>query len=86
MTPLGLRAPRIQDANGFANLVRQAFSQRRKMLRNTLAPYDLVLPMRDFGLDPSARAETIAPELYVDYANALAQLTPKVTAEPSTSH
>jgi 16S rRNA (adenine1518-N6/adenine1519-N6)-dimethyltransferase len=85
ITPLGLRAPRIQDVNGFTDLVRQAFSQRRKMLRNTLAPYELVLPMRDYGLDPSARAETIAPERYVDYANALAQLAPEVTAEPSTS-
>lgn len=71
MVPLATQAIAIKDEGVFGQVVRQAFSQRRKMLRNTLAEYDMQLPMRDVGLDPSARAETIAPDLYVRYANAL---------------
>lgn len=73
MVPLGKQAATILDRDGFAKLVRHAFSQRRKMLRNTLAEFDRVVPMSAYGLDPSARAETIAPDSYVAYANALSR-------------
>jgi 16S rRNA (adenine1518-N6/adenine1519-N6)-dimethyltransferase len=71
MVPLERGAFVIRDQRCFALLVRQAFSQRRKMLRNTLGEFDALVPMREFGLEPSARAESISPALYVDYANAL---------------
>jgi 16S rRNA (adenine1518-N6/adenine1519-N6)-dimethyltransferase len=56
----------------FAALVAQAFSTRRKMLRNTLAEFNLRVPMDTCGIDGAARAEDLAPGLYVAYANALA--------------
>jgi 16S rRNA (adenine1518-N6/adenine1519-N6)-dimethyltransferase len=63
----------VLDRVGFGRLVAQAFSQRRKMLRNTLARYDQFLPMSDYGLSPTVRAEDVSPETYVSYANALAR-------------
>ncbi len=64
----------IIDSELFANLVAQAFSMRRKMLRNTLAAYAARLPLIEVGIDATARAEDLAPTDYVRYANRLAQL------------
>jgi len=77
----------LVDPAGFSRLVAQAFSQRRKMLRNTLAVYDQLLPMSAYGLAPTVRAEDISPESYVAYANALARHVPDAarTPPPSTS-
>jgi len=65
-------ADRIDDRRGFDELLRRAFSLRRKQLANSLAP---LLPPRDIralGIDPKARPETLAPEQFVALANASA--------------
>jgi 16S rRNA (adenine1518-N6/adenine1519-N6)-dimethyltransferase len=59
------------DAARFAVLVAAAFSQRRKMLRNTLkGSVDEALFAR-LGIAPTARAETLSVADYVRLANAV---------------
>lgn len=57
----------------FAALVTQAFSQRRKMLRGTLAPLLPPGALEAAGIPPTARAEEVAVETYINLANTLAQ-------------
>ena len=56
-------------------LVRQAFSQRRKTLRNALKGLLSEQSIRATGTDPAARPETIGVEQYVALANQLATET-----------
>ncbi len=63
------REPAEQDEALFARITTAAFSQRRKMLRNTLRN---ILEAADFealGIDPGARAETLAVADFVRIAN-----------------
>lgn len=55
----------------FGQLVAAAFSQRRKMLRNTLQTFGGEAWLAAQGIDPTARAETLAVADYVRLANAL---------------
>jgi 16S rRNA (adenine1518-N6/adenine1519-N6)-dimethyltransferase len=55
----------------FAELVAAAFSQRRKMLRNTLRGMASEAQLAALGITPTARAEDIAVEDYVRLAAAL---------------
>jgi 16S rRNA (adenine1518-N6/adenine1519-N6)-dimethyltransferase len=52
-------------------LVQQAFSQRRKTLRNTLKGLLTVEQIESVGIDPVRRAETLAVEDFVNLANLL---------------
>ncbi|HET6434379.1 MAG TPA: 16S rRNA (adenine(1518)-N(6)/adenine(1519)-N(6))-dimethyltransferase RsmA [Xanthomonadaceae bacterium] len=69
------RAPEtigIRDPRRFADVVRAAFGQRRKTLRNALsgvADADLIVAA---GLDPGARAEQVAVAGFVRLANCAA--------------
>jgi len=56
--------PRV-DADSFARVVAAAFGQRRKTLRNALAGLLPEEAIRAAGVDPSARAETLAVEHFV---------------------
>ncbi len=67
MIPLPASSLAIADQRLFARVVLAAFSQRRKMLRNTLAAY--ADAMEAVGIAPTARAEEIAPGTYVALAN-----------------
>ncbi len=69
MIPWPASSLAITDQRLFARVVLAAFSQRRKMLRNTLAAY--AEAMEAVGIAPTARAEEIAPETYVALANRL---------------
>ena len=60
----------------FARLVTAAFSQRRKMLRNTLKEFGGEALLEQQGIAPTARAETLPLADYVRLANALKPLTP----------
>jgi 16S rRNA (adenine1518-N6/adenine1519-N6)-dimethyltransferase len=62
------------DAALFAKVVTAAFSQRRKMLRNTLRDYISEAALAALGITPTARAEDIAVADYVRLANTLADL------------
>jgi 16S rRNA (adenine1518-N6/adenine1519-N6)-dimethyltransferase len=58
----------------FAKVVTAAFSQRRKMLRNTLREFISEADLAALGITPTARAEDIAVADYVRLANTLADL------------
>ena len=49
----------VGDERDFARLVRQAFSQRRKTLRNTLAGLLTPASIQAAGIDPGVRPETL---------------------------
>jgi 16S rRNA (adenine1518-N6/adenine1519-N6)-dimethyltransferase len=63
-----------KDLALFARVVTAAFSQRRKMLRNTLREFIGEADLAALGITPTARAEDIAVADYVRLANALADL------------
>ncbi|MDH3453135.1 MAG: 16S rRNA (adenine(1518)-N(6)/adenine(1519)-N(6))-dimethyltransferase, partial [Gammaproteobacteria bacterium] len=60
------------DPERFANLVRLAFQQRRKTLRNTLRSELPENAIRAAGVDPGLRAETLENEQFVRLAEQLA--------------
>lgn len=72
MIPQPDRIGTAADFDGFASLVRQAFSQRRKTLRNNLKGLAGEEDMAAAGIDPQQRAEAVAPERYVALSNRLA--------------
>jgi 16S rRNA (adenine1518-N6/adenine1519-N6)-dimethyltransferase len=72
MVPDATLAGQIADRTIFAQLVQKAFSQRRKMLRNSLESYALRVELEASGISATARAEDISPAAYVDYANRIA--------------
>jgi 16S rRNA (adenine1518-N6/adenine1519-N6)-dimethyltransferase len=53
----------------FEKIVKQAFSQRRKMLRNTLSFYHSQVPLEKVGVSPQARAEEVSVDQYVAYTD-----------------
>ncbi len=67
MIPLPAASLAVRDEARFAALVALAFSQRRKMLRRTLA--DHAEAMETVGIAPTARAEEIPVETYVALSN-----------------
>ncbi|MDP2134845.1 MAG: hypothetical protein Q8J99_14690, partial [Sulfuritalea sp.] len=64
----------VTDPALFAKVVTAAFSQRRKMLRNTLREFIGEAALAALGIPPTARAEDIAVADYVRLANTLADL------------
>ena len=65
----------VKNTGDLTVLVRQAFSQRRKTLRNALKSLLSEQDIRATGTDPSARPETISVEQFVALANQLATKT-----------
>ena len=62
------------NEDSFAELVKQAFSQKRKTLRNTLKGYLDAEQIESCGINPTARAETISVEKFVELANLYHQI------------
>ena len=62
----------IADFDLFSRIVAQAFSQRRKTLRNTLKGLLPPGTLERCGIDPGARAEQVPPAGFVALANAAA--------------
>ncbi len=58
----------IDDFTLFRRLVTQAFSHRRKTLRNALRGLVSAQAMQDIGIDPGARAEQLALEEFANLA------------------
>jgi 16S rRNA (adenine1518-N6/adenine1519-N6)-dimethyltransferase len=54
-------------------LVKQAFSQRRKTLRNTLKGWVDDHELERFGIDPSSRAETISLDQWIQLSDGIEQ-------------
>jgi len=64
------------DAARFAQVVSAAFGQRRKTLRNALAPLLDETAIRTAGVDPQARAETLDVAAFVRLAQQPARAEP----------
>jgi 16S rRNA (adenine1518-N6/adenine1519-N6)-dimethyltransferase len=62
------------DGAVLEKVVQQAFSQRRKVLRNTLGGMFTEAQLLEAGIDPTARAETIPLEAYVALARKMGKL------------
>jgi 16S rRNA (adenine1518-N6/adenine1519-N6)-dimethyltransferase len=69
LVPQPAGAPRARDEGRFASLVAGAFSQRRKTLRNALRPWLSEAQIAQAGIDPGARAETLAVADFVRLAD-----------------
>ena len=61
-----------RDERHFAALVAQAFSQRRKMLRNTLKGFIDDTVFTEAGIAPTVRAEDLSVADYIRLSNAVA--------------
>ena len=64
----------LADEALFEKLVKQAFSQRRKTLRNTLRDMVDAATITSLGIDPSARAETLAIRDFATLANHMSDI------------
>jgi 16S rRNA (adenine1518-N6/adenine1519-N6)-dimethyltransferase len=64
---------RVTNPQRFAAVVAAAFSQRRKTLRNALKALLNEEQIRSAGVDPTARAEVIAPAGFAALADVLSQ-------------
>ena len=71
MIPAKHRIGETQDFGHFAKLVKQAFAQRRKTIRNNLKGMAADEDLQAVGINPQDRAEHIGPELYVKLSNYL---------------
>ena len=65
MLPRPATSPKAADDGVFAETVAQAFSQRRKTLRNTLGHYLTASDFTALDIDPQARAQTLSVEDFV---------------------
>ncbi len=65
------RSRNIQDEEHFRKIVRQAFGQRRKMLRNSLK--DVLPTDRQVSIDLEKRPEHLTIEQWIELANELLQ-------------
>ncbi|SMB21074.1 S-adenosylmethionine-6-N',N'-adenosyl (rRNA) dimethyltransferase [Sterolibacterium denitrificans] len=70
MVPLPATALGAKDEALFASIVAAAFSQRRKMLRNTLAGFFTPAALQALDIAATARAEELALDDFVRLANA----------------
>lgn len=62
----------VRDREMFSHVVRDAFSQRRKTLRNALSKVCDADTISAAGIDPTLRAEQVPVDAFVALANALA--------------
>ena len=85
LVPRALDELALGDVRAFSRVVSAAFGQRRKMLRNALAPLLGEAAVRAAGVDPGARAETLDVAAFVRLA---IQLTTEARAEgrPNRDH
>ena len=67
------REPQVvaKDLTLFAEVVRLAFNQRRKMLQNSLAPLCSLQAIQALDINPQARPEQIAVDAFVRISNSL---------------
>ncbi|HLF95513.1 MAG TPA: 16S rRNA (adenine(1518)-N(6)/adenine(1519)-N(6))-dimethyltransferase RsmA [Methylococcaceae bacterium] len=72
LTPHPIPPVELNNHADFERLVAQAFSQRRKILRNTLKGLLDAEQIAAAGVDPGARAETLGLEEFARLANWLA--------------
>jgi 16S rRNA (adenine1518-N6/adenine1519-N6)-dimethyltransferase len=69
-----LQEPRFTPPPAYAAIVAQAFSQRRKTLRNSLRAMLAADAWEQSGVDPGARPETLSPQQFARLAELAAPL------------
>lgn len=69
LTPRDPITPTAQDYALFARLVNQAFTQRRKAIRNSIKPFLSAEAIESTGIDPSLRPDALSVAQYVTLAN-----------------
>ena len=69
LTPLGSDRLRPKDESHFARVITTAFTQRRKMIRKSLAAVVTTEQWTLLGIDPQARAEELSCESFVKIAD-----------------
>ncbi|WP_404417296.1 16S rRNA (adenine(1518)-N(6)/adenine(1519)-N(6))-dimethyltransferase RsmA [Marinospirillum sp.] len=69
LTPKAVPDTRVADLDSFAATLRQAFSQRRKTLRNNMKGSISGEQLESLNLDPQRRPETLTLEEFVTLAN-----------------
>ena len=62
----------VRDHRMFSRVVREAFGQRRKTLRNALQASCDATAIEAAGIDPGTRAEQVPVERFIALANHLA--------------
>lgn len=78
-----LPSPALDEAH-FADVVREAFGQRRKTLRNNLKGMIDAEALAALGIDPGRRPQTLRVEEFVAISNHLAGLQPENPAATET--
>jgi len=73
LTPWTDKPYQADDEVLFAQVVAQAFSQRRKTLRNTLKKLISAEQLIELGIDPTLRAETLSVAQFVAISNQISQ-------------
>ncbi len=76
LQPRPATRPRARDEHAFSRVVQAAFSQRRKMLRNTLRGLFDEARLAALGVDPAARAETLEVSDFIRLADACPAAAP----------
>ena len=76
LTPRSEPAVKVNDEVLFAKVVTQAFSQRRKTIRNTLKPYMTGDEISALEIDPSLRAEVLSLETFARITNYISENQP----------
>lgn len=71
MIPLPNERPRPRSEAAFAQVVAQAFSQRRKMLRRVLADWAADIDWDALGIAPTDRAEAVSPAQFMALSDQL---------------
>jgi 16S rRNA (adenine1518-N6/adenine1519-N6)-dimethyltransferase len=71
LVPHAVPPVQVRDAEVFAQVVRAAFAQRRKTLRNNLKGLLTSDALESLGIDPQRRAETLTLAEFAELANAL---------------
>ncbi len=75
LTPWQEKPFQASDEKLFAQVVTQAFSQRRKTLRNTLKKLISADDLNALNIDPTRRAETLSVEQFVAISNRISELS-----------
>ncbi len=57
---------KVDNDKAFAKLITQAFSQRRKTLRNVLKDICTAQQLESIGIDPTSRAQTLSLQQFAD--------------------
>ena len=73
LTPKDSSKVDLKQLGRLQALVKQAFAQRRKTLRNNLKGVVSDAQLEHFGIDPAARAETISLEQWVALSDGIEQ-------------